>query len=59
MQAEIEKGSDNITLAWTPGWLFSPTTMGNILADEDKHNASAKVTVTNIKDKDRLLNNVL
>lgn len=59
IQAEIKAGPDNITLAWIPRWLLSPTSIREILADEDKHNASVKITVTNAEDKDRLLKNSL
>lgn len=55
IQAEIKAGPDNITLAWTLRWLLSPTAIGNILTNEDKHNTSAKVTVTGAEDKDRLM----
>lgn len=53
--AEIEVELDNITLAWTQRWLLFLTAMENILADIDKHNASANITVTNAEDKHRLL----
>lgn len=57
IQAEIETGTDNITLAWTPRWLLSSIAIGNILADEDKHNARTKVTFTSGENNDKFLKN--
>lgn len=59
MQAEIEAGQDIIPLSWTPKLLLSPMAMENILVDEDKQKQSAKITVTNAEDKDRLLKSSL
>lgn len=59
IHAEIEVKPDNITPAWNPRGLLSSTRMGNILADEDKHNPSTKITVTNAEDKGRLVKNGL
>lgn len=59
MQANIEAGPDNITLAWTPRWLLPLTVMGNILTDEDKHDVSVKIMVINAEDRDRFLKNGL
>lgn len=42
-QAEIGAGPDNIMLVWTPRSQLLPTAIGNILADKNKYNASAKL----------------
>lgn len=55
MQAEIEVAPENIVLIWFPRWLLSPTAIENIFVDEEKQNASAKITLTNAEDKDKLL----
>lgn len=57
IQNKIEVGSDRVPLAWRPRWLLSPTAIGYILTDMDRHNASLKVTVSSAKDKDKLLKN--
>lgn len=54
IQAVFKIGPDSIILTWTSRQLLSPMTMEKIIANEDKHNPSAKITITNEEDKDKL-----
>lgn len=59
IQFEIEAGPNNVILAWTLRWFPLPTPMENILANAEKHNASAIIPVMKTGEKDKLLNTSL
>lgn len=59
MQAEIKVKQVNIVLALTERQLLTVRAITSILADEDKHAASAKITVTSAVDKETLIKNRL
>lgn len=55
LQVEIEAGTDNIKLSWTPRLLHSPVTMETLLANPEKKTVSFMIIVTSVEDRDGII----